>query len=100
MMTSKYCNDADAVAFARKYRTDAERLASSVHVPVEFILGLAASETRWGKSRFAMECNNFFSMETANPSTELKYATGYVVATGTIHNKNPTRVAIYPNFYV
>jgi|GEM_PF-438898 hypothetical protein len=98
-MTFSYCNNKGAVAFAKGYRADAARLASSVQIPVEFILGVAASETEWGASRFAMEYNNFFSMETANPDTRIPYAIGYVLAAGTIGKKHPTRVAVYPSFY-
>lgn len=65
-------------------------LARQIGVPTENILGLAAHESEYGKGRFALEGNNFFSMHAPAP-----LQTGTLTAKG-----NPNlKVATYSSFY-
>jgi len=95
-----YCNAANAVAFVKKYYSDCVRLARMVDVPPEYLLALAATETEWGNPSTFAGINNYFSMETANDKPNLKYAEGYQIAAGTVHDKHPVKLGIYPSFYV
>ena len=68
-MASNLCNTTHAVAFVHKYKVDCEKVISEykLDVPVENILGLAASESEYGKGRIAGELNNYFSMRAPAP---------------------------------
>lgn len=61
------CSVTNAVVFVKKYQADAEKLAKQIDVPAENILGLAAHESEYGKGRFAVEGNNFFSLHAPAP---------------------------------
>jgi hypothetical protein len=92
------CNDAVAVAFVKKYQAGAAWLAGSVHVPVEFILGVAASETGYGGKGNFVQYSNFFSMHAKSPDDLPWLATGVVEAAATVHHKHPVYVAKYASF--
>ncbi len=57
----KACNNTEAVRFIQKYKNDCEIIANQLEVPVEFILAVAAKESRYGQGRIATEYNNFFN---------------------------------------
>jgi flagellum-specific peptidoglycan hydrolase FlgJ len=97
-MKASYCNNAEAVAFVKKYQGDANKIADAIRVPVEFVLGLAASESGYGRGPF-VRYNNFFSIHAKGPSNLPKYATGAVVAKKTMHDKHPVYMAVFPSFY-
>lgn len=63
--------------FARRYLATARLYAAMLKVPVENLLGVAALESRWGKSRFVAAGNNLFGMYYPAP-----FATGSVPAKG------------------
>jgi hypothetical protein len=44
------------------YRDTADKVATQLNTNVENILALSALESGWGKGRFALEGNNFFSL--------------------------------------
>lgn len=95
-----YCNDRNAVGFVKRYYDDCVRLGKMANVPPLFILGLAASETGYGKPDSFARVNNYFSMETKSDTPNIKYAEGYVIAAGTVNDKHPTKIAKFPSFYV
>ncbi len=61
--------------FVDAHLGDVEKGAAELGVPVENILGLSALESNWGKSRFAIEGNNYFGIHYPAP-----YAEGYLHA--------------------
>ncbi|MFZ0418774.1 MAG: glucosaminidase domain-containing protein [Candidatus Sulfotelmatobacter sp.] len=75
----KLCNVQYAVDFVNGYKDEAAEFAKQVDVPMEFILGLAAEETRWGTGDVGNKDNNYFSMHAPAP-----FQTGSRVA-----KKNP-----------
>ncbi len=95
-----YCNNANAVAFVKKYYDDCVRLGRLVDVPPIYLLALAASETQYGMPGTFADIHNYFSMETKSDHPDIKYALDYKTASGTIKDKHPTKLAIYPSFYV
>ncbi len=75
--------------FVRKHLEDAQRAADRLHVPVEFILGLSALESGWGKEdRFARDGNNFLNMHSPAP-----FATGSMAA-----KRGNAEVATYASY--
>jgi hypothetical protein len=52
----------DVMNFFVEHRKDAAIIAASLDVPTEMILGLSGAETLWGKGRFAVQGNNYFSL--------------------------------------
>ena len=52
----------DKQRFVDAYLSDAQKVADDLHVPVENVLGIAALESTWGTSRFAMDGKNLFGM--------------------------------------
>lgn len=46
---------------------DCQQIADELDVPVENILGLAASESGYGQSRISTELDNYFSMRSPAP---------------------------------
>jgi flagellum-specific peptidoglycan hydrolase FlgJ len=64
---SRLCNEVGAMAFIMRYKGDCQTIANQLDVPVENILGLAASESLYGQGRIAMEWNNYFSMHAPAP---------------------------------
>lgn len=63
----KACNSVAAVRFIQKHLKDCELIAKELDAPLENILGLAASESQYGKGRIASEYNNYFSMHGPAP---------------------------------
>ena len=61
------CNALEAVAFVKKFKADCLPIAQQLAVPVEYILGLAAEESLYGKGRIASEYNNYFSLHAPAP---------------------------------
>lgn len=61
--------------FVDRYLAGAQRAADALEVPVENILGAAAVESSWGRSRFALEAHNFFALHY--PAA---FAEGYVLS--------------------
>lgn len=53
---------AEKAAFVRGHLADATKAAQTLGIPVENLLGLAALESAWGRSRFAKEGNNLFNI--------------------------------------
>jgi hypothetical protein len=64
-------------------------IAKILKLPTEYILGLAALESQYGKGRIAKEYNNFFSMHAPAP-----FQSGAIAPLGNAKIK----VAIYPSF--
>ena len=60
------CNNQGAVAFVKAHQSDAAKVAASLKVPTELILGLSAAESQWGTGRIASSFNNFFSQHGSN----------------------------------
>jgi hypothetical protein len=82
-------SNARILTFIAKYRKDAAAVAEQLGTTTEAILGLSALESRWGKSRFAQEGNNFFGLHW--PAS---FALGYLVA-----QDNPAvNVAIFSSY--
>ncbi|MTJ82377.1 MAG: hypothetical protein F8N37_15400 [Telmatospirillum sp.] len=99
-MGNAYCSNESAVSFVKKYQYESQKVADFIRVPVEFILGLAASETGYGRGPF-VPYNNFFSIhaKSADPDDLPKYSAGTVIAKGTLNDKHPVYVAVFPSFY-
>ena len=57
-------------------------------IPVENILALSALESKWGRSRFAVEGNNYFGIHYPAP-----YASGYLQA-----RRGPIKVAAFASY--
>ena len=71
-----WADEADKDKFIDKNLAAAEAAAKKMGVPVEFILGLATSESSYGKNgRFATDGNNILSLHYPAP-----LATGYMLA--------------------
>lgn len=75
--------------FVDAHLADTQPVADQLGVPVENILGVAALESSWGTSPFAVEGNNFFGLHY--PAL---YASGYMEALG---NKN-VRVSAFEDY--
>ena len=88
-MTSNICNNQEAVDFVMTYKSDCMVIAKALKLPPEYVLGLAALESQYGKGRIAREYNNFFSMHAPAP-----HQTGAIAPLGNAKIK----VAIYPSF--
>jgi RHS repeat-associated protein len=73
------CNNAQAVTFVHAHQSDAAIVAQGLAVPTENILGLSAIESMWGRNRFALEGNNFFSL---HGGANAPFATGSMRARG------------------
>lgn len=88
-MALNVCNNQEAVDFVMNYKSDCVTIAKLLKLPTEYILGLAALESQYGKGRIAREYNNFFSMHAPAP-----YQSGAIAPLGNAKIK----VAIYPSF--
>jgi hypothetical protein len=53
--------------FIREYHEDAKILATQLNVPAEFILGLAAHESQFGRANHLEETQNYFSLHSRSP---------------------------------
>ena len=78
------------VDFVHEHYSDCKRLADSVNVPVENIIGLAAKESQYGGGDIAKRDNNYFSLHAPSP-----LETGRDPAKGDPH----TLVSIFNSFY-
>jgi hypothetical protein len=74
--------------FVDAHLADAQRVADQLGVPVENILGVAAVESTWGESRFAIQGNNLFGVHYPAP-----FATGYLPA-----QRSRVRVATFASY--
>ncbi len=57
----KACNNTEAVRFIQKYKNDCEIIANQLEVPVEFILAVAAKESRMGREGLQLNIIIFFN---------------------------------------
>ena len=69
------CNAIGAVNFVNTHSADAAKVAASLGVPTENILGLSAEESQWGTGRVAIAANNYFSQH-AGPN--IPYSIGSI----------------------
>ncbi|MGH7063812.1 MAG: glucosaminidase domain-containing protein [Stellaceae bacterium] len=74
--------------FVEAHLDDTQKAADELGIPVENILALAALESRWGNSRFAVQGHNYFGIHWPAP-----YATGYLEA-----KNSRNRVAIFASY--
>jgi hypothetical protein len=78
--------------FVATYQLALGRAAKQLNVPVENLLGIAALESNWGKSRFASKGFNIFGMQYPAP-----FAVGYIQASRSSKDGIFARLAKYKN---
>jgi hypothetical protein len=75
--------------FVDTHLADAQKAADRLGVPIENVLGAAAVESAWGRSRFAIQGKNLFGLYYPAP-----YATGYLPA----HDNPRAKLAIFATY--
>jgi hypothetical protein len=82
----KLCNNSDAVGFVKNHESEAAAVAKQLGIPTEFVLGLSAIESTWGKSNAAVKANNFFGL---HGNADAPFANGVWITSGGVSMSAP-----------
>ena len=83
------CTATNAVDFIQAHKSDAIKVANTLNVPTENILGLSGIESSWGKSNAAIKANNFFGLHGGTICT---------ICNGFLENKRGGSMSAFPSY--